>query len=101
MSQILYPSTSAYSGTPQTSWFLGIMKYRSILPASDDKNFTITTKYQYRPDKLSYDKYNTAAYWWVFTVRNRNLISDPIWDLIVDLQIILPSLATIQKVLSS
>ncbi len=101
MSRINYPSSSPYAQTPQTSWYMSNYVHRPIPVSGDDKPFTITKKYQYRPDTLSYDKYGTPAYWWVFSVRNRNLIGDPIWDMEIGKTIIVPSLATILKAIGS
>ena len=52
--------------------------------------------YQYKPDKLSYDLYNTPVYYWVFMVRNIDLIRDPIWDLKSGMVIMVPTLARLQ-----
>jgi len=99
--KISYPASSPYGSTPQTSWYIGNYVHRKIKPASDDKPFTITKKYQYRPDTLSNDRYGTPAFWWVFSVRNRNIITDPIWDMEVGRTIIIPSLITIRKAFGS
>lgn len=101
MSKINYPASSPYASTPQTSWYISNFVYRRIPAATDDRTFVLTRKYQYRPDTLSYDLYGTPAYWWVFSVRNRNVISDPIWDMVAGITIILPSLANLKKVLGS
>jgi len=101
MSRINYPASSPYAATPQTSWYISNYVHRPISPAGDDKTLTISKRYQHRPDVLSNDQYGTPAYWWVFAVRNRNLISDPIWDLEIGKTIIIPSLATIKKAVGS
>lgn len=101
MSRINYPASSPYGRTPQSSWYLSNYVHRPIPPAGDDEPLTLTKKYQYRPDTLSNDTYGTPAYWWVFAVRNRNLITDPIWDMEIGKTIIVPSLATILKAIGS
>lgn len=101
MSRINYPSNSPYGATQQTSWYLSNYVHRPIPASGDDKLVTLTKKYENRPDKLSFDQYGTPAYWWVFTVRNRNLLPDPIWDMTVGKTIVVPSLDTIQKALGS
>ncbi len=101
MSKINYPASSPYASTPQTSWYISNFVWRPIPAASDDRPFLLTRKYQYRPDTLSNDLYGTPAYWWVFSVRNRNVITDPIWDMLVGITIILPSAANLKKVLGS
>jgi hypothetical protein len=101
MSVISYPSSSPYAATPQTSWYLSNYVHRPIPASTDDTEITLTKKYEHRPDTLSYDIYGTPAYWWVFAVRNRNIIKDPVWDLVIGATIIIPSLATLKKALGS
>lgn len=97
MSKTTYPATSPYSASKQTSWYLSHYKHRAIPPHRDDTLFTITPKYQYRPDKLSDDYYGTPAYWWVFAVRNRNVLNDPVWDMEIGAKIMVPSLEHVKK----
>lgn len=101
MSNVTYPVTSPYAASKQTSWYLSRYKHRPIPPNRDDEPFTITAKYEFRPDKLSDDQYGTPAYWWVFAVRNRNVLNDPVWDMKVGVEIIIPSLAHINKSIGS
>ncbi len=97
MSKISYPNTSPYALTTQTNQSINMFAYRNIPSAADDKTLTLSSKYQYRPDILSNDVYGTPVYWWVFIVRNRNIIKDPIWDMVSGISIIIPSYATISK----
>ena len=101
MTKINYPASSPYGLTPQTSWYIGNYVNRDIPAASDDSPLTLTKNYENRPDKLSYDLYGTPAYWWIFAVRNRDLITDPIWDMVAGLTIIVPSLATLKQALGT
>jgi hypothetical protein len=92
MSKVNFPSTSPYFTTPQTSWYTSAMAWRSIPPdASDSYISSLDKKYENRPDRLSYDLYNTPAYWWVFQVRNMDVIRDPIWDMTAGIAIYVPS----------
>lgn len=80
MSKVTYPSSSAYAATPQSPSFIGNYVHRKISTDGGDKPFTITPKYNNRPDLLAYDLYGNPGYWWVFCSRNPNVIRDPIWD---------------------
>ncbi len=91
MPQITYPSTSAYAATPQTSWFMSTYVHRKIPSNGEDTIFTITAKYNNRPDLLAYDLYGNPSYWWVFCSRNPNVLRDPIWDFQTGKVIIVPS----------
>lgn len=50
----------------------------------------------HRPDLLSFDLYGDVSYWWVFAVRNKDLIKDPVYDLVPGRTIYLPTLETIR-----
>jgi hypothetical protein len=101
MSKINYPASSPYGATAQTSWYISNYASRAIPASGDDSTITLSKKYEYRPDTLSYDLYGTPAYWWVFAVRNRNTIQDPVWDMVVGATITVPSLANLKKALGT
>jgi hypothetical protein len=91
-----YQNTSPYFTTGYLDGkFLDILNYRSFPIQADDIYKQIGATYQYRPDLLSFDLYQTSGYWWVFIVRNKNLIYDPIWDFTADKMIYIPKLNTI------
>jgi hypothetical protein len=77
--------------------FLDVLEYRAIDSEADDIYRMIGNTYQYRPDLMSYDLYKTVDYWWVFMMRNRDIIIDPIWDFTADKQIYIPKISTIQR----
>jgi hypothetical protein len=81
------------------SGYLDIINFRDIPAEQDDISFTVTKNYEYRPDLLAYDLYGDVNLWWVFSIRNKNLIKDPIYDLESGLQIYLPKLTTIKATL--
>lgn len=91
MPRITYPSSSPYATTKQSANFIGLYKHRPIKPHRDDREYTITQKYHLRPDLLAFDLYGKEDYWWVFYVRNLNVIRDPIWDFTVGATIWYPS----------
>lgn len=101
MSVILYPTSSIYAVTPQLNWRLGVYKHRAIAPAKGDTQITISAKYNLRPDRLSLDLYGTQNYWWVFMLRNMNVIRDPVYDMTTGKTIWVPSLDGLQGVLGS
>ena len=44
-------------------------------------NIIIENKFNNRPDLLAYNLYGNSKLWWVFAMRNPNIIKDPIFDL--------------------
>ena len=94
-----YDATSPYFATPFAQFYLDVMVNRSIPRETDDLPFVITTTYQYRPDLLAFDLYNTGTLWWVFYQRNPNTLTRPPFDFDVGQQIYLPKISTLKSVL--
>lgn len=94
-----YSKTSPYYKTPNDKGYLEVISFRDIPVQSDDILFTVTNTYENRPDLLAYDLYGDVNLWWVFAVRNKSLIKDPVYDLRAGINIYLPKLATIKTAL--
>jgi hypothetical protein len=95
----MYEKTSPYFDTNLNGSYLELLKLRDIPAQSDDILFTVSQQYSNRPDLLAYDLYNDARLWWVFAVRNKNIIKDPVFDMIPGQKIYLPKLSIINAVL--
>jgi len=96
MTQSYYKGTSPYYTTPQIYDFLPYLDFWNatpVVPSPNDVLYQIPATYQHRPDLLSFDVYGTTGYWWVFAVRNPDTIKDPIYDLVVGINIYLPAKA--------
>lgn len=92
MSQVEYSPLSPYSQTQQTSWFLSNMTYTPIgRDGTDEFIPALASKYEFRPDLLSYDKYGTVEYWWVFMDLNPDQIKDPIYDMKSNMSLFVPT----------
>jgi len=94
-----FSKTSPYYITPITNDYLDVMEIRDIPTEVDDILFEITSTYEYRPDLLAYDLYQNEKLWWVFSMRNKKSLKDPIYDMIPGKQIYLPKLSTLQRTL--
>ena len=95
----MYSKTSPYFTTNVTGSYLDLLSLRDIPSQSDDILFTVTQQYSNRPDLLAYDLYSDANLWWVFAVRNKSVIKDPVFDMVPGQKIYLPKLSTINSVL--
>jgi hypothetical protein len=93
-----YSNFSPYYKTQETHGHLDVLSLRDIPAASDDILFEVTQTYSLRPDLLAHDLYNDSRLWWVFAVRNKDVIQDSIYDLVAGQRIYLPSLANLQSV---
>jgi hypothetical protein len=94
-----YSLSSPYYSTPQTSGYLGIINFRDIPVQKDDVLFVLTKAYEHRPDLLANDLYGDVKLWWIFAVRNKSTIQDPIFDMVAGTAIYLPQIRTLKTVL--
>lgn len=94
-----YSKTSPYYNTSIENNYLDVINFRDIPKEKDDVLFEVTATYEHRPDLLAYDLYKDHKLWWVFAVRNKSVIKDPVFDLRAGTKIYLPKASTLQKVL--
>ena len=94
-----YDSTSPYYLTGYSQFFLDVMVNRAIPKQPDDRLFKINQTYQYRPDLLAFDLYDTPNLWWVFYQRNPNTLTKPPLDFVAETVIYLPKITTLRTVL--
>jgi hypothetical protein len=79
--------------------YLDVINFRDIPKERDDILFELTATYEHRPDLLAYDLYKDQSLWWVFAVRNRSVIKDPVFDMVAGVKIYLPKASTLQRVI--
>jgi hypothetical protein len=94
-----YKPTSPYYTTPTTGFYLDIISFRNIPNVVDDIEFVILPQYENRPDLLAYDLYGDVNLWWVFAVRNKDIIKDPVYDMVSGVTIRLPQMNTLKQAL--
>ena len=94
-----YPATSPYFNTGITQFYLDTMVNRPIPKLADDIQFEITQTYQYRPDLLAFDLYQTSTLWWVFYQRNPNTLQAPPLDFKAGTVIYLPKIDELRSAL--
>jgi len=94
-----YNSFSPYYKTPLVNGYLDVMTFRDIPIQTDDILFEIVSTYEFRPDLLAYDLYQETRLWWVFAMRNKEILKDPIYDMTAGTKIYLPKLSVIKRVL--
>lgn len=87
---VTYNSTSPYAGTQLWGQFLDTWSGKYIQPDIADKVYQIDPPYNNRPDLLANDLYQDATLWWVFAVRNPDVLKDPTFDFVAPKIIILP-----------
>ena len=75
--------------------FLDINKLPSIRVTLSDEQYTIDPAYNERPDLLAQALYSNSRLWWVFALRNPDVIKDPLRDFKAGTVITLPSAGAI------
>lgn len=94
-----YNKASPYFFTPIVNGYLDVMQIRDIPSETDDILFEVTSTYENRPDLLAFDLYENENLWWVFSMRNKKILKDPVFDLVAGTKIYLPKLSTLQRIL--
>jgi hypothetical protein len=99
MAKAVYSKTSPYYKTGTFGNFLDVLTFRNIPAKPSDTYYEIDTVYSRRPDLLASDLYGDSNLWWVFIVRNPNVLKDPIFDFTAGTRIYIPQKETITAAL--
>lgn len=91
-----YKNTSPYYKTNDSNGYLDVLSFRDIIAETDDILYSLDKKYENRPDLLAYDLYKDVNLWWVFTMRNKSVLKDPVFDFVAGTKIYLPKLTNIK-----
>lgn len=94
MTEVTYGGNSFYNTTPQiTNYvsYLDFWKGKYVLPRATDSLIVLEDMYTHRPDLLAYALYDSTALFWIFMLRNPDVIKDPIWDFVGGIQIYVPT----------
>lgn len=94
-----YSSTSPYNGTGTWGKFLDVWAGKTIPPAVTDARYEIDPPYNQRPDLLAYELYGDSNLWWVFAVRNPDVLKDPVFDFRAPTIIYVPTATTVKTAL--
>ena len=77
---VAYSKTSPYANTDIYGFFLDVANIPNLPMDTSDVAYQIDAIYKSRPDLLAFDLYGDSNLWWVFAVRNPNVLQDPIFD---------------------
>jgi hypothetical protein len=94
-----YSKNSFLANAPTKSFYTGLnyANLPRVTASVADATFTLTSKYNMRPDLLAHDLYDNVELWWVFSLRNLEILKDPINDFKTGLVIKTPSVDTINR----
>jgi hypothetical protein len=94
-----YNKSSPYYRTPMTNGILDILNFIDIPALASDAQYTLTSRHLHRPDLLASDVYGDPQLWWVFAVRNKDVIRDSIFDFVPGQTIFIPRKDAINRAL--
>lgn len=92
-----YSKSSPYHGTPNWGQFLDTWVGKTIPADVTDAHYQIDSAYNFRPDLLAFDLYQDSNLWWVFAVRNPDVLVDPLLSFKTGAIIYVPTKATIKS----
>jgi hypothetical protein len=78
--------------------FLDVNTLPELPQSSTDEPYVIGSGYDERPDLLAYELYGSSRLWWVFALRNPDVIVDPIRDFKTGVSIFLPGADSVRNI---
>ena len=94
-----YKHASPSYNTPLWGQFLDVWKGVTIPSDISDARYQIDPPYNLRPDLLAYDMYQDSNLWWVFSVRNPDILKDPVFSFVAPTIIYVPTLSVVKTAL--
>ena len=92
-----YSATSPYASTSQWGKFLDVWTSKTIAADVSDAIYQIDNIYNRRPDLLAHDLYQDSNLWWVFAIRNPDVLIDPLFGFVAGKIIYIPTKSVLQK----
>lgn len=95
----IHSDQSFLKRAPLRGLYLDINNLPKIPKSRGDTVYEIEPKYENRPDLLAAKLYGSVQLWWVFALRNPDLLVDPLEDFTAGKEIFLPTQQTINTIL--
>jgi len=93
-----HSNTSFLRNAKVNKFYLDINQLPKIPKLDTDELYTIDSRYDKRPDLLANDLYGTTNLWYMFALRNPDILIDPLEDFTSGKEIYLPSTTAIDRV---
>lgn len=91
-------SQSPFLHTPIVGNYRDFLVKPFIDVSLDDTQYTIPKKYEFRPDRLAYELYNDESLYFVFQLRNMDILKDPIFDFKTGVVIMIPTARSVENI---
>jgi hypothetical protein len=92
-----HESDSFLKGAPVTKFYLDVNTLPKIARSPADQLYAIESRYDKRPDLLADNLFGTTKLWWVFALRNPDILVDPLEDFTSGKEIFIPSTSAIDR----
>lgn len=92
---VKYNNDSFYRNTPIINGALDIWRPIGINPSVNDGVYIIPNRFNLRPDLAANQIYGNPNLWYVFSLRNKDVLIDPIFDFRAGVEIFIPSIENI------
>ena len=79
--------------------FLGLNNLPNVPRSVEDQVYEIGHSYDERPDLLAHQVYGNSRLWWVFSLRNPDVLKDPIRDFKPGTTIVVPAVSSVASFL--
>lgn len=80
--------------------FLDVNQLPAIAITTRDEAYVIDPAFDERPDLLAHLLYESSNLWWVFALRNPDILKDPIRDFTAGKTIMLPAVDTVSSMIN-
>lgn len=86
-----YESSSFYANTTSRDFYLDLLKLPDVSFDASDEELAIPSAYDRRPDLWAHELYGDVNFWWIFALRNKDVLLDPVEDFTAGKVIKVPS----------
>ena len=93
-----HKKTSFLRNAKVNDFYLDLNELPRMPKSAGDDRYVIESKYDKRPDLLAHKFYGDSNLWWVFALRNPDLLIDPLEDFTAGKEIRIPSGKSIDAV---
>lgn len=80
-----------YSNTPVRDFYLDLWEDPGFAFSLSDEKMEIPTAFHKRPDLMANKMYGSSKFWWIFALRNKDVLIDPYEDFTAGTEIFVPS----------
>jgi hypothetical protein len=89
---------SFYSNTNDRDFYLDLWIDPGLGFSPSDPKKSIPVEYDLRPDLMANKEYGSSRFWWVFALRNKDILIDPVEDFKAGTEIHVPNMRALSSI---